>query len=203
MLHEPLTPTDTCGCGDEGYLTTKTIPIDLAHGVGKIHNVPVYHCRAESCTEYNIPVSIARRLEELAETMENTNSLTEQFYWDTSEPSLDPLKQTDPKGTLAAAFTLKFVGREYEDARTVIIVAGQAVFFQSKLDSEEYYALQYKPDINTPGLWFSFAKFYYEQSSFTYDGFLGWLEEGHLKELTVLESEEAEAVLCDEFGEII
>lgn len=202
-----LDPVDACGCGDEGYLTTWTIPIDLAHGVGRITNVPVYHCRNQSCPEYNLPQAVSRRLDELAEQMEEVNSLEQAFSWETDEePSLDPLKQADQASALIQAFTLRLVNREFEDARVALVIPGQAVFLQSKSDQTEYYALQYLPGYTSPGNWFSFSKFYHEGSgltALTADQFESFADDGLTKELAVLEMQEVDDTLSDHFGEIL
>jgi len=121
MFNHELEPLDTCGCGAEGYLTTRNLPVDLLHGVGKLNNVPVYHCQAKTCQEFNIPLEVSRRLDELAEQMEQTKALTLNFSWETNEeaPSA-PLNQVSP-ATLLQAFTLRFRNREYEDWPMVFI----------------------------------------------------------------------------------
>ncbi|SHH91183.1 hypothetical protein [Desulfosporosinus lacus] len=206
---EIIEPIDMCGCGDMGYLTAKTIPIDLAHGPGRVANVPVYHCRAASCQEYTLPSLVSRRLEIIAEQMEEERIKETAYTWGNKqesthdklpEPVLAPLLHTNDQIPLQA-FTFQFVNRQYEDARVVQIVPGQAVFFQSKLEETEYYLIRYEEDTRTEGIWFSFQKFYYEEPDFTYEDFLEWSEDGHLKELGKIALEEVEDTLIDEFGD--
>lgn len=205
---ETIEPIDTCGCGDIGYLTARTVPIDLAHGVGRVDNVPVYHCRSTSCQELTLPSVVSRRLEAIAEQMEEDQTNETTYTWenkqksthDPHEPSLGTLQQTNDQNHLPA-FTLQFVNRQYEDARVVQIVPGQAIFFQSKLEETEYYLLRYEEDNRTEGIWFSFQKFYYEEPDFTYADFLEWSEDGHLKEIGRIALDEVEDTLIDEFGE--
>lgn len=205
MFDETLEPIDTCGCGDIGYLTTRTIPIDLAHGVGKIHQVPVYHCRSTSCHAFTIPSLVSRRLDEFAEEMEMAQTLEMDYSWEpqhqNQEQSLDPIQRSSEQLPIVQAFTLQFANREYEDTRVLLVVAGQAVIFQSTVEASEYYLLRYEPEIRSTGTWFSFHKFYYEEPEFIYEDFLVWSEDGHLKELGVLALEEVEEALTDEFGE--
>lgn len=207
MFDQSIEPIDTCGCGDTGYLTTRTVPIDLAHGVGHIQNVPVYHCRSSACEEFTIPTVVARRLDDIAEQMEETNSNVGAFTWiNHQEPSLDPLVDTSLNSIQEIhiqAFTLQFVGREYDDAQVLLVVPGQAIFLQSTLEDTEYYLLRYEPECRTEGSWFSFHKFYYEESEFTYEDFLEWSEEGHLKEIGRITMDEVEDALNDEFGELV
>lgn len=206
---ETIEPVDTCGCGDIGYLTARNIPIDLAHGVGCVNNVPVYHCRSTYCQEFTLPSVVSRRLEAIAEQMEETQTLETAYTWEIIQkpahdpvPKIDlaPLHQADDQIPLQV-FTLQFVNRQYEDARVVQIVPGQAIIFQSKLEDSEYYLLRYEEDNRTEGIWFSFSKFYYEDSDLTYDDFLEWSEEGYLKELGRITLDEVEDMLIDEFGE--
>ncbi|MCO5386866.1 MAG: hypothetical protein NHB14_15110 [Desulfosporosinus sp.] len=75
------------------------------------------------------------------------------------------------------------------------------MFFQSKLEETEYYLIRYEEDTRTDGIWFSFQKFYYEEPDFTYEDFLEWSEDGHLKELGKITLEEVEETLIDEFGD--
>ena len=206
---EIIEPIDTCGCGDIGYLTARTIPIDLAHGVGRVDNVPVYHCRSTSCQEFTLPSLVSRRLEVIAEQMEDSHITVTTYTWENKqksaceplpEPAVAPLHMTNDTIPLQA-FTLQFVNRQYEDARVVQIVPGQAIFFQSKLEETEYYVVLYEEDNRTEGIWFSFQKFYYEEPDLTYEDFLEWSEDGHLKELGRITLEEVEDTLIDEFGE--
>lgn len=196
-----IEPIDSCGCGDTGYLTTRTIPIHLAHGVGHIHNVPVYHCRSTNCDEFTLPPIVSRRLEDIAEEMESNQSIEALYSWDLqpeqSHSSLDQIYEQ----THLQAFTLRFSGREYADAHVILIVPGQAVFFRSTLEDTEYYLLRYEEDTNTEGIWFSFLKFYYEEPELTYEDFLEWSEDGYIKEIGRVTLDEVEDTLIDEFGE--
>jgi hypothetical protein len=194
LFDETLEPIDTCGCGDTGYLTTRTVPVDLAHGVGHIDNVPVYHCRSKSCKEFTLPASAARRLDDIAEEMEKSQATEAIYTWNSSgEQSLDQ--------THLQSFTLQFGGREYADAHVMLIVSGQAIFLHSTLEETEYYVLRYEENTRTEGIWFSFLKFYYEEPEFTYEDFLEWSESGHLKEIGRITLDEVEDTLIDEFGD--
>lgn len=198
---EILEPLDTCGCGDVGYLTVRTLPIDLAQGAGRIHRVPVYHCKDESCTEYTIPPAVARRLDELAENMEASGARELQFSWNQSD---SPSEQTPAdQSALLQAFTFQFASREYEDARVILVVPGECVFFQSRIDATEYYILRYEPEEETKEIWFSFAKFYWEEPVLEYDKFLTWSEDGYVKELGRITKDEIDDLLEDEFGSTI
>ncbi|MCO5386865.1 MAG: hypothetical protein NHB14_15105 [Desulfosporosinus sp.] len=100
---EIIEPIDMCGCGDMGYLTAKTIPIDLAHGPGRVANVPVYHCRAASCQEYTLPSLVSRRLEVIAEQMEEERIKETAYTWENKQESThDKL----PEPALAPCFIL-------------------------------------------------------------------------------------------------
>ncbi|EHQ90309.1 hypothetical protein [Desulfosporosinus youngiae] len=207
--NETIEPMDTCGCGDIGYLTARTVPIDLAHGVGRIDKVPVYHCRSAYCQEFSLPPVVSRRLETIAEQMEETQATETTYTWQDKEipvqdsgtqPDQTALDQTTDELALQA-FTLQFVNRQYEDARVVQIVPGQAILFRSKLEDSEYYLLRYEEDSRTEGIWFSFLKFYYDEPNLTYEDFLEWSEDGHLKELGRIILDEVEDTLIDEFGE--
>jgi len=206
---ETLEAIDMCGCGDIGYLTARTVPIDLAHGVGRLENVPVYHCRSTYCQEFRLPSVVSRRLEAIAEQMEETQTTETTYTWeDQQKPTLDPVSkpalapQHQPNDQMPLqTFTLQFVNRQYEDARVVQIVPGQAIIFQNKLEETEYYLLRYEEDSRTEGVWFSFLKFYYEEPDLTYEDFLEWSEDGHLKELGRITLDEVEDTLIDEFGE--
>ena len=201
MFDQTLEPMDTCGCGDTGYLTTRTVPVDLLHGVGQIDNVPVYHCRAKTCQEFTLPPIVARRLDNIAEEMENNLAKEAIYTWVASgEQSLDPLVLANDQ-THLQAFTMQFSNREYTDAQVVLIVPGQAIFFQSTLEETEYYLLRYEEDSRSEGIWFSFLKFYYEEPELTYEDFLEWSEDGHLKEIGRVSLDEVEDTLTDEFGE--
>jgi len=206
LKQDTLEPVQTCGCGDIGYLTARTLPVDLAHGVGTIHHVPVYHCREESCAEYTIPYAVSRRLEELAEQMESSGLDEIEFSWKNGDnknkgtPSIDGATE---QAARIQAFTLKFLNREYEDARVILVVPGENMFLQSNIDPCEYYLLRYEPNAKESGIWFSFSKFYYDEPNLTYESFLNWSEDGYIKELAVLALEEIEETLIDEFGEIV
>jgi len=201
LFDQTLDPSDTCGCGDTGYLTTRTVPVDLVHGVGHIENVPIYHCRSKNCQEFTLPPIVSRRLDDIAEEMENTQATEAVYTWIAyGEQSLDPLRRANDQ-THLLAFTLQFGGREYADAHVVLIVPGQAIFFQSTLEDTEYYLLRYKSETSPDGIWFSFLKFYYEEPELTYEDFLEWSEDGHLKEIGRITLEEVEDTLIGEFGE--
>ena len=201
MFDQTIDPIDSCGCGDIGYLTTRTIPIDLVHGVGRIDNVPVYHCRSTACQEFTLPSIVSRRLEEIAEEMEKLEATETMYTWESQQSwSADPIRRTNEQ-THLQAFTLQFGSREYADAHIVLIVPGQAIFFQSTLEYTEYYLLRYEVESRTDGIWFSFLKFYYEEPELTYEDFLAWSEDGHLKEIGLITLEEVEDTLIDEFGD--
>lgn len=199
---QEINSIDTCGCGDIGYLSTRTIPIDLKHGVGHIDKVPVYHCRSLDCREYTIPFVVSRRLEIIAEQMEETLAAKTVFTWENLQKSETPdsFKLSDEQ-TLLQTFTLQFTNRHYADAQVILVIPGQAVFLHSDLDKEEYYLLNYEPQTDKDKLWFSFLKFYYQKSELTYEDFLEWSEDGHLKEIGHLTLEDVEDALIDEFGD--
>lgn len=201
MFDQAIDPIDWCGCGDTGYLTTRSIPIDLAHGVGRIDKVPVYHCRSSACQEFTLPQAVSRRLDDIAEEMEKTHSLEEVYTWEFQQrKSLDPHQRTNDPLHLQA-FTLQFADRNYDDAHVALIIPGQAIFFQSTLDDTEFYLLRYEAEPQRDGIWFSFCKFYYEESELTYEKFLEWSEDGLLKELGRIPLDEVEDTLSDEFGD--
>jgi hypothetical protein len=201
MFDQTLDPIDSCGCGDTGYLSNRSVPIDLRHGVGRVDNVPVYHCRSSVCQEFTLPQIVSRRLEDIAEEMEKIQSTEAVYTWDFHpEKSLDPLQRANAL-TLLEAFTLQFDKRKYADAQVSLIVPGQAIFFQSTVEDTEYYLLRYEADTRTDGIWFSFLKFYYEEPELTHENFLEWSENGHLKELGRITLDEVEDTLVDEFGE--
>jgi len=201
VFEQMLDPIDTCGCGDTGYLTTRTIPVDLAHGVGHIANVPIYHCRSKTCQEFTLPQIAARRLDALSEEMENAQTTEAVYTWvDGRGQSHDPLQRANNQ-THMQAFTLQFGGREYTDAHVVLIVPGLEIFFHSTLEQTEYYLLRLEEDKRTEEIWFSFLKFYYEEPELTYENFLEWSEDGHLKEIGKVTLEEVEDTLIGEFGE--
>lgn len=211
-----LEPVDVCGCGDQGYLTTRTVPVDLIHGVGQVHKVPVYHCRSSLCAEYSLPLEVSRRLDDLAEDMEARNVLDADFSWPFEQEEKEKSSQTQPKSqtepgsgtdvnhhSLVQAFTLQFANREYEDVRVVLVIPGEAVFFQSTFDETEHYLLRFEPETGKPGIWFTFSKFYQDDPSL--DLSLR-LEDGsgeYIKELGILALEEVDDSLLDEFGEIL
>ena len=204
-----LQPVDVCGCGDEGFLTTRTIPVDLIHGVGQVRNVPVYHCRSPLCTEYTLPLEVSRRLDELAEEMEDKEILEQDFAWPserqanapTDAPA--PAQEANTEHSLVQAFTLQFANREYEDARVVLVIPGEAVFFQSTIDKSEHYVLRHEPEAGKPGIWFSFSKFYQDDPTIALTDHLEENSNEYIKELGLLGLEEVEDSLLDEFGNIL
>jgi hypothetical protein len=201
VFEQTIEPIDSCGCGDTGYLTIRTIPIDLAHGVGQIDNVPVYHCRSTACQEFTLPHIVLLRLEEIADEMEKNQLTQADYMWKPQqEQSLNTLQQSIQQ-TLLQAFTLQFSGREYADAHIALIIPGREIFFHSTLEDTEYYLLRYEENLQTPEIWFSFFKFFYEEPSFTYENFLKWSEDGYIKEIGRITLEEVEYTLIDEFGE--
>jgi len=173
----------------------------LLHGVGYIENVPIYHCRSKNCQEFTLPPIVSRRLDDIAEEMENTQATEAVYTWIAyGEQSLDPLRRANDQ-THLQAFTLQFGDREYADAHVVLIVPGQAIFLQSTLEETEYYLLRYEENSCTDGIWFSFLKFYYEEPELTYEDYLEWSEDGHLKEIGRITLDEVEDTLIGEFGE--
>lgn len=196
MFNEALSPVDVCGCGDTGYLTSRTLPIDLLQGAGKILNVPVYSCGSDFCEEYTIPSVVASRLDELAEEMEQNKRMTQEFSWKS-----DAEGALDSNGALLEAFIWKFHQRTYEDAKVVLVIPGKSIVLQSTLDPTEYYFLNHLEEANN-GVWFSLSKFYEENSNLTYETFVE-LESSSFKELGTLKMDEVEDALLDEFGEII
>ncbi|AFM42125.1 hypothetical protein Desaci_3224 [Desulfosporosinus acidiphilus SJ4] len=203
MFEQTINPVDTCGCGDTGYLTTRKVPIDLAHGVGYIENVPVYQCRSKSCSEFTLPPEVSRRLEDIAEQMEADCSTIAVYTWKSNQPDTNQPIQQSYQQMQAEAFTLQFIGREYADAHVAFVVPGQAIFFQSTIEDSEYFLLRYETNPSSEGIWFDFLKFYYNEPNLTYEGFVKWSEDGYLKELGSITLEEVEDTLLDEFGEII
>lgn len=201
MFEQSIDPIDTCGCGDVGYLTTRRVPIDLAHGVGNIDNVPTYHCGSLSCSEYSMPPAVSRRLEIIAEEMETSQTVESVFTWSPAQEQTPDTHQRTNEQVYLQAFTLQFGTRQYEDAKVILIVPGQEIFFESTLEASEYYLLRYETAQRTEGTWFSFYKFYYEELDFTYEDFLKWSEDGYLKELGRFTLEEVEDTLVEEFGE--
>jgi hypothetical protein len=203
MLDTNLEPTDFCGCGDTGYLTTRSLPIDLAHGLGKINKVPVYHCRTESCPEYVVPSNVSRRLDELAEKMETLNSIEIYFSWETDTNTAAESENNTNKLAYLHAFLLQLDNREYEDAKVILIIPEQAVIFQGLPDHTEYYILQYEPEQNSFDIRLSLSKFYYDKKGLTYKDYLDLVESDLVKKLGVFTYEETEAVLEEVFGSII
>ncbi|KLU62122.1 hypothetical protein CEB3_c14850 [Peptococcaceae bacterium CEB3] len=203
-----LEPVDVCGCGDEGYLSIRTLPVDLAHGVGQIHRVPVYHCRSNTCPEYTVPDAVSRRLEVLAEEMEAEHSSEKEFSW--PEPhsrnrgrDRDLSGRGDARESLVQAFTLQFINREYEDARVVFVTPGQTIFLQSVLDPTEFYLLRYEPEEGAADAKFSVSKFYADEPILDFAGFTAGEPDGvYLKELALLALDEVEDALLDEFGPV-
>ncbi len=200
MSDSTLEPTDYCGCGDIGYLTTKSLPIDLAYGVGKINKVPVYHCRTESCPEYLVSSQVSRRLDELAEKMETSNSYEIDFSWETET---DPTESFNNELAYFHAFLLQLDNRVYEDARVILIVPEQAAIFQGIADPTEYHILQFEPEENSSGIWLSLSKFYYEKKELTYQDFLDLAELDLIKQLGVFTYQETEIVLEELFGDLV
>lgn len=195
---ESLSPVDQCGCGDIGYLTSRTITIPLAHGLGKIHHVPVYSCNSSWCDEYTIPSAISSQLDELADKMEAQNITT----WDFSNPfSEKEQDEEDNLSSLIEGFTWKFNNRTYEDAQVVLVVPGEIVILQSLVDPSEYYTLKPLED-EKEGIIFSFGKLYADIKEMTYEEYLS-LEPTFTKELGTLKMDEVEDTLIEEFGEIV
>lgn len=195
MLNDTLSPVDQCGCGDTGYLTSRTLPIALDHGAGKVINVPVYSCGSSMCDEYRIPSAVASRLDELAEEMEAKGILSMAFSWGASQE--DTLGYQD---SLSQGFIWKFQNRSYEDARVLFVIDGDTLVLQSKLDPTEYYLLK-RLEESKEGVFFSFSKFIEEDEELTYEKYIV-LEPSFQKELGVVKMEEVEDMLREEFGEI-
>lgn len=202
-----LNPVDLCGCGDTGYLTTVTLPVDLAHGVGRIQSVPVYKCHSTSCQEYNLPEAVSRRLEDIEETMEQNIILDSVFSWFPSaeyRPSLDPLRQHEQQDSLIQAFILSFTGQEYEDAEVIGIIPSQSVYLRSKLDPTEFYLLRFEPDASPKDISFSFNKFYDNSPNYSLEKFQNQeYTDSLLKELAVLKLDEVREVFIEEFGDLL
>ncbi len=206
-----LDPIDVCGCGDEGYLTTRTVPVDLIHGVGQVHKVPIYHCRSSLCPEYTLPLEVSRRLDELAEDMEAKQLLETDFSWPGEAEKTQPQSQIPhiqsktvaSRNSLVQAFTLQFAHREYEDVRVILVVPGEAVFFQSTSDEAEYYLLRFEPEARQQGFWFSLSKFYHDDPSLDLTSLSQDGSGEYMKELGLLVLEEVDDSLIDEFGEIL
>ncbi|ACL21148.1 hypothetical protein Dhaf_3125 [Desulfitobacterium hafniense DCB-2] len=195
MLNDTLSPVDQCGCGDTGYLNSRTLPIALDHGAGKVINVPVYSCGSSMCDEYRIPSAVASRLDELAEEMEAKGILSMAFSWGASQE--DTLGYQD---SLSQGFIWKFQNRSYEDARVLFVIDGDTLVLQSKLDPTEYYLLK-RLEESKEGVFFSFSKFIEEDEELTYEKYIV-LEPSFQKELGVVKMEEVEDMLREEFGEI-
>jgi hypothetical protein len=197
LFDENLPPVDICGCGDTGYLTSRTLPIDLLHGPGKVYNVPVYTCGDSMCDEYTIPSVVASRLDALAEEMEQTKQLMIEFSWKSSDHS-NPMDSTL---ALIQAFTWKFLHRAYEDAQVILVIPGDTILLQSQIDTTEYYSLKYLAEEEN-GVWFSFSKFFLEDTQLTYEKYLE-ITPLYPKELATLKIDEVEDALIEEFGEIV
>lgn len=188
-----LSPVDLCGCGDTGYLTLRTIPVDLAEGLGHIHKVPSYHCGNNLCDQYTLPSPVVRRIDDLADIMEQKELNTIDFYWEGQEESQN-------SSSLIEAFIWKFSQRKYEDAEVSFVLNGQTVIFHSLLDATEFYELKYL-QTDEKGTWFSFVKFYSEEP-LTLENYLDF-EPPYTKELGVIDIDEVEETLVDMFGSII
>lgn len=196
MFSETLSPVDLCGCGDTGYLTSRTVPVDLIQGVGKILNVPVYSCENRLCEEYTLPSLVASRLDELAEEMEAKNIQVLEFTWKSKEEN-----SLDQTTAFLQAFTWKFHKRTYEDAHVILVIPGQTILFQSSLDPTEYFSLEHLREEEN-GIWFSFSKFYKEDTELTYEKYLE-LDSPYVKELGTLKLEEIDDALIEEFGDVV
>ncbi|MDR3289021.1 MAG: hypothetical protein LBT22_06295 [Peptococcaceae bacterium] len=203
-MDHSLQPIDVCGCGDTGYLTTRTLPVDLAIGLGKILAVPVYHCRSENCNAYTVPDPVLRILERLADDMEEKKVLERTFSWGHSLKSASSfdLPKEEQQLLILQAFTLSFTGQEYEDAIVMDVIPAHAVFFQSKHDLTEYYLLKYEETLSEKETIFSFSKFYDDDAAFSIAQYLRWdaAEESYLKELAILPLAEIHDLLTEEFG---
>lgn len=197
LLNEALSPVDQCGCGDTGYLTSRTLPIALNHGAGKVINVPVYSCGSSMCDEYTIPSAVASRLDEIAEEMEAKGLLSAQFSWKPTTEGEAPDYQT----SLTQGFIWKFHRRSYEDAQVILVIPGETIVLQSKIDPTEFFKLKCIED-NKEGVIFSFSKFFDDSEDFSYEKYLE-LEPSFEKELGFLKMNEIEDTLIEEFGEII
>jgi hypothetical protein len=196
LFNEDLSPVDFCGCGDTGYLTSRTLPIDLIHGAGKVLKVPVYSCGDSLCDQYAIPSIVATQLDKLAEEMEQSGQFTVEFSWKNSING----KTIDPTTALTQAFTWKFLHRVYEDAKVILVIPGETILLQRKIDPTEYFAITHLPEQDN-GVWFSFSKFFEEDTDLTYEKYLE-LDPGFSKELGVLKLDEVEDALVEEFGEL-
>lgn len=196
MFNEFLSPVDTCGCGDTGYLTSRALPIALDHGAGKVLNVPVYSCGNSMCDEYTVPSLVASRLDVIAEEMEQTQQLTQEFSW----KSLESDKAIDATTALIQAFTWKFLHRVYEDAQVVLVIPGDTILLQSRIDPTEYFTLKHVSEAEN-GVLFNFSKFYEDDPELTYEKYLE-LEPQFSKELGTLKMDEVEDALIEEFGEV-
>ncbi|AGA69625.1 hypothetical protein Desdi_2184 [Desulfitobacterium dichloroeliminans LMG P-21439] len=197
LLSEALSPVDQCGCGDTGYLTSRTLPIALNLGAGKVINVPVYTCSSSMCDEYTIPSAVAPRLDEIAEEMEAKELLSIQFSW---KPTLED-EASDYQDSLAQGFIWRFHRRSYEDAQVLLVINGDTILLQSKIDPTEYYTLKRLED-SKEGIQFSFSKFFEEDQDLTYEKFIE-LEPSFQKEIGTIKMEELEDMLLEEFGETI
>ncbi|WP_425802325.1 hypothetical protein ACHOLT_15230 [Desulfitobacterium sp. Sab5] len=189
-----LSPVDLCGCGDTGYLILRTIPVDLAQGLGHIHKVPSYHCGNKLCDQYTLPSPVVSRIDDLADIMEQKELNSIDFYWEGQE------EESQNSFSLAEAFIWKFSQRKYEDAEVSFVHNGQTVIFHSLLDATEFYELKYL-HTDEKGTWFSFVKFYSEEP-LTLENYLDF-EPPYTKELGVMNMDEVEETLVDMFGSAI
>lgn len=189
-----LSPVDLCGCGDTGYLTLRTIPVDLARGLGHIHQVPSYHCGNPLCNQYALPSPVVARIDDLADIMEQKEINSIGFYWEDQE------EDAQNSFSLIEAFIWKFSQLKYEDAVVSFVYNGQSVIFHSLIDATEFYELKYL-QTDEKGTWFSFVKFYSEEP-LTLENYLDF-EPSYTKELGIVGIDEVEDTLEDMFGSII
>ena len=195
MSKDTLLPVDQCGCGDTGYLTSRTLPLSLEHGTGKVLNVPVYSCGSTMCDEYTIPSVVASRLDDIAEEMESQGLLSIVFSWEASGEDT-----SNYQDSLTQGFVWKFHRRSYEDAKVILVLNGDTIVIQSKIDPNEYYALK-RLEESKDGVFFSFSKFIDEDPELTYEKYIE-LEPSFQKELGTLKLEEIEDILIEEFGDL-
>ncbi|HVJ49513.1 hypothetical protein [Desulfitobacterium sp.] len=188
-----LSPIDLCGCGDTGYLSKRTIPIDLAQGLGHIHQVPIYHCGSKLCDQYTLPSLVVSRIDDLADIMEEKGLQSLEFYWEDQEGPQD-------FSSLVESLIGRLSNHKYEDVIVIFVLPGQSIVFQSQQDSSEFYQLKYLQK-DDKGTWFSFLKFYSEEP-LTVEEFPEY-EPTYVKELGVIAIDEVEDALNDEFGGVI
>jgi len=206
LLPNTLSPVDQCGCGDTGYLTSRTLPIALNHGVGKVVDVPVYACNNSLCDKYNLPAIVASRLDEIADDMEAKGLLSAKFSWSTaseaqaSDDQVETKDKADFKESLVEGFVWSFHQRNYEDAKVILVLHGDTVVLQSKLDPTEYYVLK-RMEESREGIFFSFSKFFEDDTELTYEKYIA-LEPSFQKLLGTIKLEEVEDIFIDEFGEV-